>query len=187
MFLLYPYNPIWKAEFDALQLFLNTELGDFEIDIQHVGSTAIPEIYAKPILDVDIILKNKKQLDNLSVKLERLGYKNKGEQGITGRYAFRQTSALTPTTDQLKKWQEHHLYVCFSDSLALKNHLVFRDVLLQDKALAHSYSQLKINLMNEKGITRDKYNKLKTDFILSVLTNNGLSENEIDEIKKANK
>ena len=181
-----PYNPDWITEFEALKNYLITGLKDFDIDIQHIGSTSIPGLCAKPIIDIDIILKQKIQLGDISAKLEKLGYKNKGEQGISGRHAFRQTSGLTPSTADRKKWQEHHLYVCYPESLALKNHLLFRDVLIQNKDLVNEYAQLKINLTKEKDMTREKYTMQKTHFILSVLALNGLDEKELNEIKAAN-
>jgi len=180
------YDPEWKAEFEKIKHILRTALKDLEIDIQHVGSTSIPGLYAKPILDIDIIIKDKIQLSDISIKLQRLGYKNKGEQGISGRFAFRQSSELTPLTVTSEKWQAHHLYVCFSDSLALKNHILFRDILMQDGNLTNKYSQLKINLAKEEGMTREIYTKKKTDFILAVLALNGLDEKELNEIKNAN-
>jgi GrpB-like predicted nucleotidyltransferase (UPF0157 family) len=180
------YNPKWKNEFEKLKQVLMTALNDFQIDIQHIGSTAIPGLYAKPILDIDIIIPNKIQLDAIAAKLEQLGYKNKGEQGVPGRFAFRQLSVLTPHSIGDELWPEHHLYVCFSDSLALKNHIVFRDALLQDKKLAQEYAQLKLSLANEKGMTREKYTQQKTDFIVSVLAHKGLNEKALADIKSAN-
>ena len=181
-----PHKEEWKFEFDKLKNFIESLLNRFQVDIQHVGSTAIPELFAKPILDIDIIIINKKNIDDISAKLEKVGYKNKGEQGISGRFTFRQTSDLTPLTGDTKKWQEHHLYVCYSDSLALKNHILFRDALLNDKKLVTEYSKLKTRLVAEKGMTREKYTVQKTEFIISVLTSLGLDKIELSEIKNAN-
>jgi GrpB-like predicted nucleotidyltransferase (UPF0157 family) len=184
--LIQPHNPNWKIEFEKLKRILNAELQDFEIDIQHVGSTCIPGLHAKPILDIDLIINDKTQLGDIAEKLESVGYISRGEQGIPGRFAFRQSSAGTPSTAVSRNWQEHHLYVCLSDSLALKNHLIFRDKLLQDKILAETYAQLKIKLTNEKGMTRENYMKQKTNFILKILALNGLTEEELSKIKNAN-
>ncbi len=181
-----PYNPYWKTAFDALKLFLTAALKDVVIDIQHTGSTAIPGLCAKPILDVDIIVQNPAQLGNILTQLEQLGYINKGEQGIAGRHALRQATEATPASVPPCKWQAHHLYVCLPDSLALKNHIVFRNALLQDKTLVNKYAQLKLQLTIEKNITREKYTTQKTDFIITALLNNGLTEKEITEIKNAN-
>ncbi len=109
-----------------------------------------------------------------------------GQPGIPGRFAFRQTSSLVPHAGGQKTWKEHHLYVCFSDSLALKNHLRFRDMLLQYEKLVGEYSQLKLRLANETGMNREKYWKGKTAFVLSILQNWGFDPRELYEIKKAN-
>jgi GrpB-like predicted nucleotidyltransferase (UPF0157 family) len=181
-----PYNAHWKVEFEELKRGFLKTLDGLKLDIQHVGSTAIPGVFAKPILDIDIIIDNKMLLDKISARLEEIGYINKGEQGVSGRFAFRQSSEWTPRTDSYQKWQKHHLYVCFSDSLALKNHLLFRDALLNNKRLAKEYSQLKINLTNEKGMTKENYARQKTDFVISVLITLGLDEQDIEEIRKVN-
>ena len=181
-----PYNTDWEIEFEDLKNIFYTELKEFEPDILHVGSTSIPGLCAKPILDIDIIIVNKSLLGVITSRLEKIGYLSKGEQGIMGRFAFRQLSNLAPSTYNNRKWQEHHLYVCFSGSLALKKHILFRDTLLRDSELVNEYSQLKMNLIKEKGMTREKYTKRKTEFIISVLTSIGLDEKELNEIKSAN-
>jgi GrpB-like predicted nucleotidyltransferase (UPF0157 family) len=140
-----PYNPIWKTEFENIRQVLEKELGDLrrQIDIQHVGSTSIPGLLAKPIIDIDIIIENKDLITVLERRLEKIGYISKGEQGIAGRFAFRQTSDFAPLTATKNKWPSHHLYVCYADSLALKNHIMFRDILRKNKELLVEYSNLK--------------------------------------------
>ncbi len=177
----------WIEEFDRLKKYLLELLQGFEINIEHVGSTAIPDLIAKPILDIDIVLHNKADLKDISTKLQLVGYRNKGEQGITGRFACRQTSPFTPITVNSKKWMEHHLYLCFSDSVALKNHLLFRDALLADLNLVQQYAQLKNSLLSNSTITRENYSRKKTEFIISVLRSAGLKETELKEIENANK
>jgi GrpB-like predicted nucleotidyltransferase (UPF0157 family) len=78
------------------------------------------------------------------------------------------------------------LYVCFDDSLALKNHLVFRDALLYDRELVVKYAQLKKELSEEPGMTREVYTVRKTDFIIAALQSLGLKATELQEINKAN-
>ena len=89
-----PYNPNWKSAFECLKQFIGTALSDLalDIDIQHIGSTSIPGLFSKPILDIDIIIENKDLLPTIIFMLEKIGYKHKGDQGIPGRFAFRQTS-----------------------------------------------------------------------------------------------
>jgi GrpB-like predicted nucleotidyltransferase (UPF0157 family) len=170
--ILEPYNQKWKDEFDALKAVFETALADLYTDIQHVGSTAVPGSLAKPILDIDLIISDKNGLGGLSERLTLLGYKSKGEQGIAGRFAFRQVSDFAPIVGDNKRWQQHHLYVCFDDSLALKNHLLFRDILLKDKALVEAYSRLKEKLAAEQGMTREYYTLRKAEFINNILSSN---------------
>lgn len=184
--LIQPYNPNWAIEFNELKNCLLEILHGLDIDIQHIGSTSIPDLPAKPILDVDIIIQDKLILPDISKKLEKIGYMCKGEQGIKGRFAYRQITEQTPRKGKFKKWREHHLYVCYSDSLALRNHLLFRDALLNDRKLVEEYSKLKTNLAIEIGMTREKYTQRKTDFIISVLKKLGLNERELGVIISAN-
>lgn len=183
-----PYNPDWKNGFDQIKAVIEREAGGLsgQIDIQHIGSTSIPGLYAKPVLDIDIIIHNKELLERVSILLEKLGYRSKGEQGIAGRFAFRQTSVNTPLTNQKKKWYAHHLYVCYADSLALKNHLLFRDALLANVDIREKYSTLKKSMAANLQITREEYTTGKTDFIISVLAAAGMDEQELKDIKAAN-
>ncbi len=177
-----PYNEAWVTAFNNLQKKLHKILEGLPAEIQHVGSTSIPGVWAKPIIDLDIIIEDKSLLDEISVRLQKAGYINKGEQGIPGRFAFKQLYNRSGAGD----WPEHHLYVCYADCLALKNHLLFRDALLRDQQLAQAYTQLKIELASDPSMTRDSYNRKKTGFILAVLSFSGLDESELDEIRKAN-
>jgi GrpB-like predicted nucleotidyltransferase (UPF0157 family) len=183
---LQPYNPEWKIEFESLKQLLTSELEEWDVEIQHVGSTAIPGLTAKPILDVDIIINSKPFLSPIAAKLEALGYISNGEQGIPGRFAFSQASNLIPKTTSSRLWQAHHLYVCFSDSLALKNHLIFREALLKDKKLSERYGQLKVALIADPEMTKETYTRRKTDFILSVLAQAGMETEELNQIRQAN-
>ena len=183
-----PYNPNWKTEFENIKQVIAAELNDIipQIDIQHVGSTSVKGLFAKPILDIDIIIADKTLLNNITLRLEKIGYNSKGEQGIPGRYAFRQNSELTPLTNKNRKWQSHHLYICYADSLALKNHLLFRDILKRNEELKAKYSELKIALTDNLAITREEYTSKKTEFIVSVLATAGLDEKSLWEITSVN-
>ncbi|MCX6318795.1 MAG: GrpB family protein [Bacteroidetes bacterium] len=184
--LIQPYDPRWKSAFEQLRQVLADALSGMEVDIQHVGSTSIPDLCAKPIIDIDIIILSPSLLLAVSSILEKLGYIAKGEQGIPGRFAFRQSSTKVPIQNDFHAWQEHHLYVCYADSVAVKNHLLFRDALWKNATLVKEYASLKERLLQEKGMTRERYNRLKTDFILAVLASAGMNENELHSIRKQN-
>jgi GrpB-like predicted nucleotidyltransferase (UPF0157 family) len=185
--MLEPYQPQWKTAFEELQNQLKEALHEYEVDIQHVGSTSIPGLVAKPILDIDIVIGEEHWLSGITQRLKALGYVYKGEQGIAGRFAFRQSTAFTPQEAVQPVWMAHHLYVCYSHSLALKNHIVFRDALLRDTTLVQQYATLKQALAASTGMNREKYTKAKTDFILAVLAANGFTETELAEIATANR
>lgn len=185
--LLRPYDPNWHKEFLQLKKILETVFSDVKIKIEHVGSTSIPGLISKPILDIDIIIDDRELLTICSNKLEKLGYINRGDQGIPGRVAFRQSTPNTPNSRSHNKWMSHHLYVCMTDSLALKNHLLFRNTLLLDSELVAQYSKLKKDLSEEPEMTREKYGIRKTQFILKVLEIAGLGSEDLDAIKESNR
>jgi len=184
--LVQPYDASWPDTFEQLKKVLSAALQQIAADIHHVGSTAIPGLCAKPIIDLDIVLSQKNDLLYVSQQLEQLGYINRGDQGIAGRYAFRQSSSQTPDNGQGNNWPEHHLYVCHADSLAVQNHLIFKQALLADATLVEAYMQLKLSLVNELGMTRALYNQRKTLFVLAVLAKNGFTAAALDEIRAAN-
>ena len=176
------YTPTWETSFNALKKELSEALELFPVRIEHVGSTAIPGLCAKPILDIDIIIPENRHLPGISTALHALGYESRGDQGIADRYAFRPIA----NTRIHRIWPDQHLYVCLEHSLALKNHLRFRDALLQDPALRAAYAQLKQALLEETGITRKQYNARKTVFITGTLRQCGLTEEELAGILEAN-
>jgi GrpB-like predicted nucleotidyltransferase (UPF0157 family) len=181
-----PYNPQWEAEFERLRTLYLQHLGEFSVDIQHVGSTAITGLCAKPILDIDIIIEDKSLLGGITARLEALGYIAKGEQGIPGRFAFRQANNTVPFQKPHHTLFPHHLYLCFSDSLALKNHLLFRDMLRSNVEIREEYSALKQALVGDLGMNPEQYLRGKTEFILSALSLAGLTQSEIQVIREAN-
>ncbi len=183
-----PYNPAWRTAFEKIKQVIEAALGHLNVqtDIQHVGSTSVQGMYAKPILDIDIIIENKTILDEITLQLKNLGYIAKGEQGIAGRFAFRQSSERVPFTSEKQQWPSQHVYICYADSLALKNHILFRDALTKDKDLIEKYNHLKKSLTEKLAITREEYTTKKTEFIISVLAMAGLNEDELNDITNAN-
>ncbi len=181
-----PYNPDWNSEFEKLRALYEHHLREFPCDVQHVGSTAVPGLYAKPILDIDIIIEDKALLGGITTRLESLGYIAKGEQGIDGRFAFRQMHDTVPFQTPHQRSFPHHLYVCYADCLALKNHLLFRDALRSRSDIREQYSAVKQALVRDSGMNREGYLKGKTEFILEVLSLAGLTETEMQIIRDAN-
>ncbi|KAJ5168420.1 uncharacterized protein N7482_004014 [Penicillium canariense] len=133
-----PYNPEWPLKFCAIQERLRLILKDVEIlSIEHVGSTSIPSMKAKPVLDIDIIIHGP-SLEAARRALSNAGYTDCGEMNIPGRFAFRQPgygkldAAHGPGTNEVLRC---NTYVMIGGCLALRNHLDVKRVLLEDQEL----------------------------------------------------
>jgi GrpB-like predicted nucleotidyltransferase (UPF0157 family) len=137
------YDRAWAHEFDALAAVLASALGDLARAIHHVGSTAIPGMPAKPVLDIDIELAPDVPVAAASQALARLGYEYQGDLGVKDRYAYRRVSPPVPFSQGRAVWPVHHLYVCPHGSAELARHLLFRDRLRACPALRQEYTELK--------------------------------------------
>jgi GrpB-like predicted nucleotidyltransferase (UPF0157 family) len=151
------YDPAWPEAFDALAAVLAPVLGPLAKAIHHVGSTAIPGMAAKPVLDIDIELAPGATVAAASEALARLGYEYQGDKGIKDRYAYRQTSASVPFAEGCQAWPSHHLYVCPHGSAELARHLLFRDRLRADPALLREYLELKHEALQRANGVRQVY------------------------------
>jgi GrpB-like predicted nucleotidyltransferase (UPF0157 family) len=172
-----PYDPSWAIQFEELKNFLWPHVKDFAVSIEHVGSTAVPGLVAKPVIDIDIVIPDKSFLPLAVERLTALGYEHKGDLGIVDRDAFR--APQHPI--------KHHLYVCPQDSLSLKNHLFLRDTLRSFTELRDEYGTLKNHLASKHSDSIDDYIEGKTDFILKILKKNGLGSGHLEEIRLANR
>jgi len=83
------YNPEWAIEFAALQDVYTSSLGKLVLRVEHVGSTAVPNLRAKPILDIDVVMPSYEVFPDIVAHLRRLGYTHNGDQGIRKREAFK--------------------------------------------------------------------------------------------------
>lgn len=134
MMLVEEYDPEWSRSFEKIKEFLEEGLGDSFLSIEHIGSTSIKGMVAKPIIDIDIVIKPGSFPATLQ-KLEVLGYLHQGDLGIKGREAF-------DLKDEAKKQllPKHHMYVCQSDSEELKRHLAFKKYLEKHPEMAKKLS-----------------------------------------------
>ena len=153
------YDPAWPALFAALRAPIATVLGDLAVTIEHVGSTAVPGLAAKPTIDLDAAIPSASALDTVIERLALLGYVYKGDQGIPGRAAF--------------DWPPHsprrHLYVCAQDSAEYRRHLLFRDYLRAHPDSVVAYTTLKRQLAAQYRTQREAYTDAKGPFIGDVL------------------
>lgn len=167
------YDPAWPQMFAKLAAVLASTLGIMACAIHHVGSTAIPGMLAKPILDIDIELVSHVSVVVVSEVLATLGYQSKGEQGVPDRFAYRRESPAVPFSTKCSVWPQHHLYVCPYGSRELARHLLFRDKLRCSEALRQQYIQIKCEaLLRANGVRQvyvDEKQRLGSDFFRQVL------------------
>ena len=153
------YDPHWPEHFEVLRSRIAPVLGPLAAAIDHVGSTAIPGLAAKPIIDIDVLLYSTADLPGAITRLATLGYQHKGDLGVPGREAFR------PPPNDLP----HHLYVCAPPCREYTRHITFRDHLRTHPEDAHAYERLKRTLAVEHRNDREAYNQAKTEFVEAAL------------------
>lgn len=164
------YDPVWPVAFEGLKAVYESALQGLILSVEHVGSTAVPGLAAKPVIDVDIVIPNRQVLPEVIQRLEGLGYRHEGDLGVAGREAFaRDGEPRTPQDGSGRVWPSHHLYVCARDCAALHEHLLFRDVLRSDPERAGAYGALKRRLADAFRDDRAAYGEAKTAFVQAVL------------------
>ena len=130
-----PYDPAWKDAFFLIRQELEQALENLAIAVEHVGSTSVEGLSAKPCIDIDVVIRDYECFDRVVQSLENIGYFHEGNLGIPDREAFgyRDKHHL----------MLHHLYVCPQESRELHRHLTFRDFLRKNPEAARVYSQVK--------------------------------------------
>jgi GrpB-like predicted nucleotidyltransferase (UPF0157 family) len=152
------YDPRWPALFEMLRERIAAALGPLALAIEHVGSTSVPRMCAKPIIDLDVVVRPQ-DVPAAIAAVEALGYRHEGNLGVEGREAFRWTA----------EFPEHHLYVCPQGSPALERHLLIRDYLRKHPEAACEYAQLKRRLAQKYRDNRTKYQAAKAKFVDAML------------------
>lgn len=152
-----PYDSAWPAEAEALVAVIGPALGPLAAGIHHVGSTAIPGMIAKPVLDLDIELSPGATVEAATVALATLGYTFAGDQGIPERYAYKRPTPNVPFSTARYVWPAHHLYVCPQGSAELARHLRFRDRLRESAELREEYAALKYEALRRAQGIRQVY------------------------------
>lgn len=171
------YDPSWPAQFEQLRSHIWGAVGEVAVSVEHVGSTSVPGLAAKPIIDIDVVVPSIADLGRVIERLATLGYAHSGDLGIEGREAFESPPGLPG----------HHLYACVRGSTALNNHLTVRDWLRRDSVAAARYGMLKKRLAALSPADMDKYVAGKTDFLLGVLREAGFPEHALSAIGEANR
>jgi GrpB-like predicted nucleotidyltransferase (UPF0157 family) len=157
--LIQEYQESWKDNFLKIQKILLEVLNSLNIRIEHVGSTSVPKLAAKPIIDIDIVFEKNVDFEDIKYALEKIGYYHNGNQGIKDREVFKRTASNNPyeVLDEIA----HHLYVCPIDSTELQRHILFRNHLLENEEARLFYQQLKYEIAREVNQDKKKYAELK--------------------------
>jgi GrpB-like predicted nucleotidyltransferase (UPF0157 family) len=159
---LFPHHEHWHELFAEEKARLQNAIGENILAIEHIGSTSICGISAKPIIDICAAFNENPEAEKCIAPLVNLGYEYRGEHGIAGRYYFVKGEPRT-----------HHLHIVKIDSDFWRSHLLFRDYLRRNSAVAKEYDNLKQELANKHAKNRDAYLEGKAEFIENVLSNAG--------------
>lgn len=162
------YDEQWAVIFLSLKQVIKNALGDLIIEFEHVGSTSIQGLGAKPILDIDVVIEDYTFLPAVIEGLKKIGYFHQENWSFKGREAFGRKDLTVPWDGRSINWMEHHLYVCHKDSEELARHLAFRDYLRKNPQAVVEYEQLKKGLSRA---TKDRasYTLGKTVFVNKIL------------------
>ncbi len=172
-----PARESWAAQFESLKRRVGEALGEIGFRIEHVGSTSVPGLAAKPIIDADVVLKDWSSFPETAKRLEQAGWHHRGDLGIPGREAFAASMRLNFA---------HHLYVCREGITALDNHLKLRDYLRSHPDAVERYGALKMKLASLYPESVLHYCVAKSDLIADMLGAAGLDPEELRKIKEVN-
>lgn len=159
-----PADLAWAVAYAEEEQRLRAGIGHMIIDIQHIGSTAIPGLDAKPIIDIAIAIASPQIVNGCRPPLLDLGYQDRGDGGSDGGYLFVKESRPDLRT--------HHLHIVTLDDPQWANYLRFRDRLRADDTLREAYSALEHQLQDDFAGNRRGYTAAKDPFIQEVLSEN---------------
>ncbi|EIX9516955.1 GrpB family protein [Klebsiella sp. JL973] len=149
------YDEMWPTLFENERYLLQMALGKVISQIHHIGSTSVPGLSAKPVIDILIEVTNLEELDRLNQAMERAGYTVRGENGISNRRYF------TKGGDQ----RSHHIHAFTTGDAQIIKHLAFRDYLIKNNNIANQYALMKKNAVLLCENDTHRYSIYKADFI----------------------
>lgn len=159
-----PHSEVWHQLFAEEDARLRDAVGEHLVAVEHVGSTSICGLSAKPIIDIAVAVRAITDVEKCIVPIEGIGYRYRGEYGIPGRHYFVKGEPRT-----------HHLHVVELHSDLWRSHLLFRDYLRQRSEVTEEYEKLKNELAQKHEENREAYTEGKAAFIESVLRMAGRS------------
>ncbi|GAA5121765.1 GrpB family protein [Alloalcanivorax gelatiniphagus] len=170
------WSPAWAEQFDAVAAVLRGALaGVPSARVEHVGSTSVPGLAAKPVLDVDVVVEAA-DVPAAIAALESVGYVHRGDLGVAGREAFHAPDG-----------PRRHVYVCTAGTANVRNHLAVRDVLRTHPDLREAYAAVKRALAADPGMDIDTYIAGKSAVLQQVLEQSGeFTAEELEAIRRLN-
>ena len=153
-----PYDPNWADQFQAEKRALEAALGDRVVAVHHIGSTAIPGLAAKPVIDILLVVRQLADYTACIAPLQNIGYAFIDYPQNVDRKFFRKGQPRT-----------HHLHIVAQDNAELRDHLIFRDALRANPELRDEYTALKYDLANRFKTDRAHYSDSKTQFVRHVI------------------
>jgi GrpB-like predicted nucleotidyltransferase (UPF0157 family) len=156
------YNPDWPQWFEEVRAHVWPAVANVALRIDHVGSTSVRGMAAKPIIDMDIVVADASEVSSVTDRLVELGYRWRGDLGVTGREAFDvQNPGGLP---------DHHLYLVVEDNRAHMDHWLLRDLLREDHVARRRYGELKRRNMEIADGDMDIYVSAKAALVAELLT-----------------
>ncbi|GGI41177.1 GrpB family protein [Mammaliicoccus stepanovicii] len=152
-----PYNSIWQHLFLEEKKYLQSLLKEHSVNIEHIGSTAIPGLSAKPIIDILMVVKDSETIDEFTEELSALGYENEGERGVIGNRYFKKYNQFGEVS--------HHLHIYDEGSPHITRLISFREYLRNFNGERERYSQLKHHLALDFPANSNEYYQGKDSMI----------------------
>ena len=177
--LIQPYNPQWAEDYQLLKSVLDKVLNGLDYQIEHVGSTAVPGLAAKAIIDIDIIDQQPPQFYKIKEALLGIGYYHNGDQGIPMREVFKRNGQ---SDHRILDHIRHHLYVCPRESPALERHLLSRDHLRKHERARVKYQEMKYELAEQAKQDKKRYAALKEEKVNAFI--DSIVKKEKDDLGK---
>ncbi|KPH96396.1 hypothetical protein AMS58_02210 [Pseudoalteromonas porphyrae] len=149
------YDPNWKNAFETERVMLSKAIGNNAVKVEHIGSTSVKGLAAKPVIDILIEVISLDELDTSNRNIEALGYLVKGENGIEGRRYFQKGG----------NQRSHHVHAFQTNDSHLHRHRAFKEYLIAHSAIALEYGSIKKEAVSKSENDINVYMALKNSFI----------------------
>jgi len=156
------YTADWITNFTHLKNEIEKGLSGLAYQIEHVGSTSVPNLDAKDIIDMDIIYEHESEFEKIKAGLLKIGYYHNGNQGIEQREVFKRNGAFK---NEVLDTITHHLYVCPTNGKALERHVLSRNYLRKNEWARLKYQKMKYELAEKADQNKTIYVELKERYV----------------------